>query len=571
METRKLITGPAKLRPLAIALAAFAVSGSAAAFEFDTGNPELQIRWDNTLRYNAAFRVEERDPRIAANAHYDEGEYSFGKGDMVANRFDLLTELDVIYKKDMGFRISAAGWYDNAYYGQSRSNPALPTRTSYVNNEYSDYTKKYYQGPSGELLDVFVFGAVDAGPVPVKLKAGRHAVVWGESLFLGGAMHGISYSQVPLDLQKGFATPGVEAKELFRPLNQVSMQAQLADSLSFAAQYLLEWESFRFPEGGTYLGPADFAFNGPDRVGLSPALSVNRGPAFEPKQQGEYGASLRWSPEVLDGTAGLYYRNYADKMPQLFITNPTATASPLTWTEYNLIYADRIELFGLSLAKNIGGVSVGAEVSYRKNTPLNSRTLGVAPGKPAEGETKGPRGDTYHGLVNLLGTIGKTWFFDQAVWATEVTWSRWDKVNSGANLFQAEGFAGCALPAGAPTGAVADKRFGCATKDYWGGAIAFTPSWFQVLPGVDMSLPISYSRGLKGNAATTFGGNEDLGNMSLGVGFDIVQQYRVDLKYISYFGDLVANNANTTVVGQNGFTALLRDRDFVSLTLKTTF
>ena len=69
-----------------------------------------------------------------------------------------------------------------------------------------------------------------------------------------------------LALQKGFATPGVEAKELFRPLNQLSGQVAVSDTLTLGGQYFLEWESFRYPEGGTYYGPVDFAFNGPDRV-----------------------------------------------------------------------------------------------------------------------------------------------------------------------------------------------------------------------------------------------------------------------------------------------------------------
>jgi hypothetical protein len=46
-----------------------------------------------------------------------------------------------------------------------------------------------------------------------RCRVGRppHSVL-GESLFLGGHLHSISYSQNSLDLQKGFATPGTEAK-----------------------------------------------------------------------------------------------------------------------------------------------------------------------------------------------------------------------------------------------------------------------------------------------------------------------------------------------------------------------
>ncbi len=252
---------------VAAALAATFAAGGALAFEIDTGNPDLTIRWDNTVRFNLGVRVESRDDKIGNSAISDEGTYSFDKGDLVAARFDVLSELDVVFRKRHGLRLSAAGWYDAAYDSTSHSNPNLPLRNipSYVNNQYSDYTKRFYRGPSGEILDAFVFSGFDVGTVPAAVKAGRHSLYWGESLFLNGNLNGIAYAQNPLDLQKGFATPGVEAKELFRPLNQLSGQAQVTDDLSIAAQYLLEWESFRYPEGGTYLGPVDFAFNGPNR------------------------------------------------------------------------------------------------------------------------------------------------------------------------------------------------------------------------------------------------------------------------------------------------------------------
>lgn len=550
-----------RMRPIAVATAVMLVAdGSAFAFEFDTGNPDLQVRWDNTVRYNLAQRVEARDDKIGNSAVADEGTYSFDRGVLVANRIDLLTELDVIFRKSMGFRVSAAGWYDAAYDGASRSNPNPPLVNipSYVNREYSPYTKRFYRGASGEILDAFVFGNFDLGAVPTRLKAGRHTVFWGESLFLGGALHSVSYSQMPLDLQKGFATPGAEAKELFRPLTQLSGQAQVTDSLSLAAQYFFEWESYRFPEGGTYLGPVDFAFNGPERQFLPiPGLGfATNGKPVEPRQRGEWGASARWSPEWLDGTLGLYYRNYADKLPQTLLTRVAPGSS-----RYNMIYADDIDLFGVSLAKNVAGVSVGAELSYRRNTPLNAQVLGVSPtGLPDRGETSGPRGDTYHGLVNMLGLISKTPLFDSASWAAELTWSRWDKVRSGANLFNAVGFAPC-------NGR--DKWDGCTTKNFWGLALAFTPTWFQVFPGVDISTPITYATGLKGNAPTIFGGNERNGNYSIGIGADIYQKYRVDLKYIDFFGRYRDNG--TAVTTQNGFTTLLKDRGFVSLTFKTTF
>jgi hypothetical protein len=399
--------------------------------------------------------------------------------------------------------------------------------------------------------------------MPTSIKAGRHTLYWGESLLLGGNLHSVAYAQNPLDLQKGFATPGTEAKELFRPLAQVSGRAQLTDTLSVSAQYFLEWEEFRYPEGGTYLGPVDFAFNGPDRQFLNAALGfASRGNPYEPGKSGEWGVAARWSPEWLDGTLGFYYRNFSDKLPQTFLTR----AAPANGSIYNLIYKDDIDLFGVSLAKNMAGVSVGAEVSMRKNTPLNSQVLGnaAAAGPIAQGKTPGPVGDTYHALVNFLGVIPKTGAFDTASWIAEFTWSRWDKVKSGANLFNAVGYAPCTF-----AGRVGDKWDGCATKTFVGLGLGFTPTWFQVFPGVDIQAPMTYSQGLRGNAALVFGGNQALGNYTVGVSADVFQKYRFDLKYIDFVGKYRDNG--TAVTSQNGFTAFLVDRGFVSLTFKTTF
>ena len=555
--SRRAVGTSPRLATLAAALAV-ALPGVAPAFEVPTDIPELAIRFDNTVRANYGLRVESRDSKIGNSALSDEGDYSVDRGHAVAERIDLLSELDLVYRKRYGLRVSGAGWYDAAYGSQSRSNPNPPLSgiPSYIGNEYSSTTKRFYRGPSGEILDAFVFGGVDLGDVPVQAKLGRHTLYWGESLLLGGHLHSVAYAQNPLDLQKGFATPGTEAKELFRPLNQLSVQAQVTDTLSLSAQYLFEWEPARYPEGGTYLGPVDFVFNGPDRQFLSPALGfAGRGAASEPHQSGEYGLSARWSPAWLDGTMGLYYRNFADKLPQVLLTSAGPNIS-----QYNLVYADNIQLFGASVAKNIFGISTSGEISYRKNTPLFSQVLGVAIGLPERGDTKGARGDTWHAVFNAIGTVAKTPVFDSATWLAELSMSRWVTVRSGANLFNAVGYAPCNGK---------DKWDGCVTKNYAGIGLGFTPNWYQVFPGVDLSAPVSYAIGLKGNAATTFGGNQGLGNYTVGVSADVQQKYRFDLKYIDFVGHYKDNG--TAVTSVNGLNTYLKDRGFVSLTFKTTF
>ncbi|MGH6643844.1 MAG: DUF1302 family protein, partial [Bradyrhizobium sp.] len=118
------------------------------------------------------------------------------------------------------------------------------------------------------------------------------------------------------------------------------------------------------------------------------------------------------------------------------------------------------------------------------------------------------------------------------------------------------------------------------TRDYFGLAINFTPTWFQVFPGVDILAPLSWSQGIGGNAAITAGGQRGAGTYGIGVAADIYQKYRFDLKYVGFYGDYSTCprspvNAATCVAGAAdifiGTNAVLSDRDFVALTFKATF
>lgn len=94
---------------LCIAIAAaLMVPSLAGAFEVDTGNEDLTVRWDNTIRANVSIRAEAQDKDILANPNYDDGDRNFDQGHMFA-RVDLLSEFDVVWKRSVGFRVSAAG------------------------------------------------------------------------------------------------------------------------------------------------------------------------------------------------------------------------------------------------------------------------------------------------------------------------------------------------------------------------------------------------------------------------------------------------------------------------------
>ncbi len=656
----KLVTSPVRrgvaLRNSVLGMAvatALALPQVAAAYEFDIGGEDLTFRWDNTLRLNIANRVAGQNKDMLANPNYDDGNRNFNTGS-IWTRFDVYSEMDLVWKPSwgmLGARVSAAGWWDPGY--QSLDNTSVATQNTLSGGlptlGLSDYSKRYAEGPSGEFMDWFVFSQFNVGDAPVNVKVGQTTVYWGESLFSGGAFHGVSYSQNPIDVWKALATPGAEAKELFRPRLGFNVNSQVSDHLNVALQYFFNWQQFsnqayRYPESGTYLSISDAALWGADSViaaanplygalpGAQPWLRLWQGKAITPDENsGNYGLAVRWDPDWADATIGFYYRRTYDMQPQQVVkpgiatqvlppatcvaiggiplgaTNPaacvlsynTSAVTPAEFVqygkygEYNLAYGSDIDIFGVSLSKNIGGMSLGAELSYRMDMPLLSDpvyavpqaliTAGQAPpGSVAlenltKNDTPGAKGDTMHGLVNLLGVMGES-IWDTASWAAELTWMTWLDVNQNEAVFKGR--------SAKPGEWGAYKFIDAVDKNYFGLAFSFTPTWFQVAPGVDLLAPISWAQGISGNSAVTAGGQDGAGSFGLGIALDFNQRYRMDLKYVGFYGDY-SNCKNEAVAtcappnGQpyngnavsvfNGTNAIVSDRDFIALTFKATF
>ena len=544
---------------LVVSIAALSGAGFAAADSIDVGNPDIKLRWDNTLRYNIGMRAQGKEKALSQSASQQISDNKFDRGDVVTNRFDILSEMDLVYKERYGARVSAAGWYDQAYDDKAEGLPAYQAAgfpAAYSDNKYTGSVKRYYMGPSGEILDAFVFGGIDIGSTPVNFKLGRHNLYWGESLF--SFVHGVSYAQGPVDIRKATATPGIEAKELFLPLNQLSVQTQFTDDLSMAAYYQFEWDSNRFPEGGTYFGTADFLFLGNTTFPIAPGFGVPfEGDQHTPKNSGAWGVNTKWKSDLVGGDVGFYYREFSDTMPNV-VGVYDANGVPTSF--YNK-YAENVRLYGVSLSKQVGALAVGAELVRRENTALSS--IGGSPDFA--------RGNTWHGLVNTIAYFGGTPLWNSAVLQAELTYSRLDKVTKNSDFYNEKGNPGCP----SQSGGKGDAKDGCSTRDALGLQLAFTPTWYQAFEGVDLTLPITYGRGLYGTSPVAGGGNEGAGNFSIGIGADYMARYKVDLAYNGFFGPITTNF--NPVVGQNtvatssGATPLLRDRGWVSLTFKTSF
>lgn len=593
-------------------------TSSANAFEIPTDSRDLRIRFDNTAKLTYGQRVESRDDSIAGAANFNDGDLHFDTGDAVNERIDLLTELDVVYQRSMGFRVSAASWYDRAYRDIGNPNNPYPGQQGNAGNlvsaggsvppgtvlvggdsqtsGLSSFADRYYAGPSGEVLDAFVFFNTEIGDSLLNLKVGSHNQYWGETLF--SAANGISYGQSALDLGKLYSVPGTEAKELFIPRNQISASLMLTPELSFGAQYFFEFENSRFPEAGTYWGPYDLALDGGNVFWLPiPALNAfygaPRGKDVTPDNRGDFGVMASWSPQWLDGTLGFFYRNTSDSLPSFLVDAPNLQNPGVAGLEdlnYFAAYGDDIDIFGVSLSKSLAGISVGVDLNYRRNMTLASNFTTINPvlfqaaeaglingdnliaEKPESGETGLARGETLHLVVNGLAAFGDTPFWDASSLAVEGAMTHLVDVKEGEQTFK---------------GNSSYRGIDKVTTNAFSLSTRFTPTWYQALPGLTLSAPMSVNVGIDGHSAVQNGGNEGAGNFSVGLAGDLYQKYLFELKYVDAFGSVetckTGSDNNTPgaagdyqciegqITSQAGLAALLRDRGMVVASFKTTF
>ncbi len=572
---------------LAVSVLASAASMQAQAFKFDTPS-DWDIRWDNTLKGNLMMRVQDPDPSIydpnrtqgptgpnrTAAGISDDADFSVKQGRFVSQRIDLLSEMDIVWKETLGFRVSGAGWYDFAYdnsaYPSSGINKAgnQPYDTfAYLTVQPGDYNDAaedlHYRG--GELLDLFVFANFDISEdASANVRIGRHTIYWGQSLLSTGAIHGFAGSMAALDLAKGLGTPGSEAKELFIPNDKISTTLQFTGGWSVSAYYAMGFEPLRWPASGTYWSLNEALTEHSECLtigGGGNSRTCLRSVDYKSKDSGDWGINLSYYIEPWDLEASVIYMNATDRLTSgLYgaggVTDAqraeAANTNASLFGQYGWVYKTDIDTFGLSFSKQMWDISWGADFVYRKDNALNpdlSRSLldGLSPYYDAPGDVNtntkypGPTGDTAHIVLNGLGFLDGEWgLWDGGTYIAELTLSQlidWGDFEEKANPY------------------VKDDNF-CS---HFGGV--FKPTWYQVRPGWDFSAlgSVSYAISCK-QAPNSAGGNMKVGNASIGGSVDIDQVWNIALNYNMYYGPQ-----------KQGTAAFIKDRDNIALTVKRTF
>lgn len=529
------------------------------AFDIDTGDQDLHLRWDNTVKYSAAARVKGQSPTLigGANPNLDDGDRNFDKG-IISNRVDLLSEIDATYG-NFGARVSGAAWYDQVYNRSTdNTSPATYNAFSVPNTEFTSATRDLH-GRKAEILDAFLFGKAQLGDTTGTFRFGKHALLWGESLFFGE--NGIAAGQAPIDVVKLLSVPNTQFKELIRPTNQLSGQLQINSAVSVGAYYQLAWEKNRIPASGSYFSGADLFDDGGERLIVGAPIVPGGGPAAffrsqdtKARDSGQGGLQLRWRPGSGDYDLGFYATRYHDKNFQVYV-RPSAGLPNFATGQigtYDLVYAENIRAYGMSVSRSFDSTNVAAEVSTRRNTPLVAAggAVTVLPGQVADNDSHPlyPVGNSLHAQVSAIHTLSRSGLWDGGLVLGEVAWHRRTSVTKNAQNL--------------------DPNAG---RDAWGLRMVFQPTWYQAYPGLDLSMPLGLGYNPKGNSSVIplfNGGANKGGDLSIGLTGEYLQTWKGGITYTHYFGD-----AGTVLDAQNNFSfkQSLKDRDFVALTVQRTF
>lgn len=531
----------------ALALAAFMVSPAVHAFSFTFDNPDLSGDFNNTVSYTAAYRLRPADPSLLfgpsaspLNIDLDDGDNNFRHRGMVENRVDLFSELDLKYKS-FGIRLSGEAYYDSMYNRQNANNSPFSTNNvSVPYNQFTDATRTV-QGRQAQLLDAFVYGTQKVGNVPVTVHVGQLAQLWGETLFFGA--NGIAGGMAPTDIDKFLSDPSAEFKQIILPVPQATVSAQLPHHVTFGAYYQFGWRSDQLPPAGSYFSSADIVGQGAESIYLpvpgfpSQLYRVNDQAG---KDTGQYGFQLKFSPEGWNTDFGLYWIRFNAKDPELY-------ADPVL-DQYRMTYPNGVRSLGASFSTNLGDANVAGEISIRHNMPLNSDLVVDFTG--LGNNTNNPLyavGNTAHANLSVLYSVPRSPLWRDATLAAEIGWNRLLSITANPQALDPS-----------------------ATRDAVGVQLVFAPDYYQVLPGLDISVPIGigYNPVGKSSVIGFNGGGYHTGDFTLGIKGTYLQVWNVALNYTRYLGPTAPflNPAGTYTFGQS-----LADRDFVSLSLSRSF
>lgn len=552
-----------RTRALSLAVALAILAPQAYAARIETSSDNVSVRWDNTFKYSGAIRVKDRSDALTTadpfSVNSDDGNRNFDKG-LVSNRLDWLTELDVVVDNRFGFRLSGAAWYDDIYNGANDHDAPDRANQPGAHNRFNRETRDLH-GRKAELLDAFVFGSFDIGDTRLNLRAGQHSVLWGETLFFGA--NGIAGAMAPVDVIKLASVPGTQFKEAIRPVPQISAQWQLGN-VSLGAFYQFRWEANRLPAAGSYFSSLDFQPEGGEFMYLGPMVSTKL-PNMKAKNSGQGGVSLRFTAGETD--FGIYAVRFHNKSHQVvnypglrflpdgsLLTDPTG-APIIAPINFQLAYNEDITTLGVSASRTFGAVQLSAEASVRDNQDLAAsgavdlHLLGAGPVTNNSDTPAYAVGKTAHFNLSTMWSLPSTPLMPEAMFMGEIMWNRVLSVDEAASSIDPN-----------------------STRDATALRFILEPTYRQVLPGLDLSVPFGVGYSPKGSRSQALGPSlpaDNGGDVSIGLNGSYLDVWRFSLAYNHFFGEarpLLGGESPVFTYGQ-----FMKDRNFIAFSVRRSF
>lgn len=562
----------------AVALALQGLAGAAVAGETITFGDGLNFDWRVGATYTLAQRVKSPDPLLLGpgNSGGNDGDANFARHALTANRLALLLDTK-LSKGESGFVFSASTFYDDVYH---RSNDADPSAAnpSRINkpapfNEFTPEARRYHGGYS-RVLDAYGYTSFAVGSSRATVRAGRHVVSWGEALFFPS----ISLAQGPADGTKT-GIPGTETKDQLLPEDQISATLEVSPRWSLLGHAQFNFHETIAPAPGSFLNSSDGVGPGGRCLGPYSAIPAVAGAGFggfngcsfgargddiRPGRTGQWGVGTRY--RVTDETElGLYYLNYHDRtpVPEINAFTPGTAIPPALQAafggitqigngSYRVRYFDDVKLLGATFSTTFGAVAVAGELSHKRGAPVLVNTLV----NPATGATMAnpTRGNVTQLNVNATANLGRSALADSATLLGEIAAVRVGHIE-GRVAPGAEGF-----PAAAGFVARSDPFF--QTRNAVAASTTLALGYPGVFEGWDLSVPLAYSRQLRGRSLTGGVGGQGDARFSVGATFTYRANLSLGVTYLGYLGGASLDPKTERK---------LSDRDQLSLVVKYAF
>ncbi|MCB9464244.1 MAG: DUF1302 domain-containing protein [Candidatus Eisenbacteria bacterium] len=359
---------------------------AASAVEFSVADGELTGSLDATLSVGAALRVSDRDMDLvgrenggtANSVNGDNGNLNYDSGDFVSGAGRIAYEAEARWKNLSGFT-RALYLYDNVIMnGDTKRTPLSSRAEEELGNDFT-------------LLDAYLALDVPIGSSYLTLRGGNLLLSWGESTFIQNGINSIN----PVNVSK-IRAAGAEVKDALVPVPMASASLGLNERFSVEGFYQFVWDHTEIEPEGTFFSTNDFASPGGEWVMLgfgAPGISdnppndalslpigsaVRREEDHDAKDDGQFGAAIRWfEPNLGDTEFGFYFTRLHSRLP--LISARTGTEQSFLGeghysksTRYFREFPEDIDTFGFSVNAAVPGTGTAlqGELSMRKDQPL---------------------------------------------------------------------------------------------------------------------------------------------------------------------------------------------------------